>query len=56
MQVVRVIERADADGSSGLSAADLSKTAQTQTCATCPLGKKSGAEKLDLLQSLLTLR
>lgn len=89
MQVVRVIERADADGSNGLSAAeiagttvfktqfagidgdgngevtagelyarasDLSKTAQTQTCATCPLVKKSGAEKLDLLQSLLTLR
>jgi len=89
MQVVRVIERADADGSNAISAAevagtavfktqfagidqdrngevtagelyamasDLSKTAQTQTCATCPLVKKSGAEKLDLLQSLLTLR
>ena len=89
MQVVRVIERADADGSHAISAAevastavfktqfagidrdgngevtagelyvmasDLSKTAQTQTCATCPLVKKSGAEKLDLLQSLLTLR
>lgn len=89
MQVVRVIERADADGSLGISAtevagtmvfkaqfagldrdgsgevtaaelyttaADLSKTAQTQACATCPLVKKSGAEKLDLLQSLLTLR
>jgi Ca2+-binding EF-hand superfamily protein len=89
MQVVRVIERADADGSNALSApevagttvfkaqfagldrdrsgevtaaelyamaSDLSKTAQSQTCATCPLVKKSGAEKLELLQSLLTLR
>lgn len=89
MQVVRVIERADADGSNGLSAAevagtsvfkaqfagidrdgngevtagelytmaaDLSKTAQSQTCATCPRVKQAGAEKLDLLQSLLTLR
>ena len=89
MQVVRVIERADADGSNALSApevagttvfkaqfagldrdgsgevtagelyvmaADLSTTAQTQACATCPLVKKSGAEKLELLQSLLTLR
>lgn len=89
MQVVRVIERADADGSNGLSAAevvgttvfkaqfagidrdgngevtagelyvraaDLSKTGQSQTCATCPRVKQSGAEKLVLLQSLLTLR
>ena len=37
-------------------ASDLSQTAQSQTCATCPLVRKSGAEKLDLLQSLLTLR
>lgn len=89
MQVVRVIERADADGSNGLSvaevagttvfkaqfagidrdgngevtagelyvrASDLSKTGQSQTCATCPRVKQSGAEKLVLLQSLLTLR
>lgn len=89
MQVVRVIERADADGSNGLSAAEvagtavfkaqfagidrdgngevtagelytmaanLSKTAQTQSCATCPRVKQAGADKLELLQSLLTLR
>jgi Ca2+-binding EF-hand superfamily protein len=89
MQVVRVIERADADGSNGLSAlevtgttvfktqfagidrdgngevtagelytmaSDLSKTAQGQTCATCPRVQQAGAEKLNLLQSLLTLR
>jgi hypothetical protein len=89
MQVVRVIERADADGSHGISApevtgttvfktqfagidrdgngevtagelyakaSDLSKTAQSQTCATCPRVQQAGAEKLDLLQSLLTLR
>jgi hypothetical protein len=89
MQVVRVIERADADGSHGISApevtgttvfktqfagidrdgngevtagelytmaSDLSKTAQGQTCATCPRVQQAGAEKLNLLQSLLTLR
>lgn len=89
MQVVRVIERADADGSNSLSVAevagtsvfkaqfagidrdgsgevtagelyamtsDLSKSAQTETCATCPLVQQAGAEKVNLLQSLLTLR
>jgi len=89
LQVVGVIERADADGSTGLSpsevagttifkaefagmdrnrdgevsagelyakAAGLTKSAQSQTCATCPLVQKAGAEKLDLVQSLLTLR
>jgi len=89
LQVVGVIERADADGSTGLSqseiagttvfkaefagmdrnrdgevsagelyakAAGLTKAAQSQTCATCPLVKKAGAEKIDLVQSLLMLR
>ena len=89
MRVVGVIERADADGSLGISAAEvagttvfkaqfagldrdgsgevtagelytmaaeLSQTAQNQTCATCPRVKQAGAEKLDLLFSLLTLR
>jgi Ca2+-binding EF-hand superfamily protein len=89
MQVVRVIERADADGSNAVSAAevastsvfkaqfagidrdrsgevtagelyamaaDLSKTAQRQTCATCPRQQQAGADKLNLLQGLLTLQ
>ena len=89
LQVVGLIERADADGSRGLSQsevagttifkatfagmdrnrdgevsagelyaklASLTKTAQSESCATCPLVKKAGAEKIDLVQSLLMLR
>ncbi len=89
IQVVRVIERVDADGSHGISepevaattvfktqfaaldrdhsgevtarefyamASDLSQTAQRETCATCPRVKQAGADKLNVLQSLLTLR
>ena len=89
VQVVRVIERADADCSNGLSAsevagttvfkewfarldqdksgevtapelyakaADLAKVGQGEICETCPLVKKEGATKLELLQGLITLR
>lgn len=89
VQVVQVIERADADCSNGLSAAevagttvfkewferldgdksgevtapelyvkaaDLAKVGQGEICETCPLVKKEGAKKLELLQGLITLR
>jgi len=89
VQVVQVIERADADCSNGLSAAevagttvfkawferldsdnsgevtaselyvktaDLAKVGQGEICQTCPLVKKEGAKKLELLQGLITLR
>lgn len=89
VQVVQVIERADADCSNGLSAAevasttvfkewferidrdangevsapelyvkaaDLAKVGQGEICQTCPLVKKEGGKKLELLQGLITLR